>query len=403
MDVSRIQQNAVNFTARKALPEKQAGAKQNQIQDQVQLGSGGEEARAPKKWTIMHYSAADNNLTSYLVTDVNEMEKVGSTNTMNVVVQLDRGGSNCKRYILQQDGNMKEINSPIIKDLGSTNMSDPNVLANFIVESEKQYPAQHYALIISDHGYAWKGAVEDESHKGWMSTPEIRQGIEMAEKKTGKKLDVVGFDACLMASTEVAHELKDHAGFLVASEQTEGGNGWPYTPLLTSKSMETLSRAMSSKLDVTPREFATKIVETAQSDQWTLPTMSATDLSKMDNVAKATDNFAKQLLDTKTPDSVFKDIIRKTENFHGFKDQYHFAQQVADSKDIKDTKLKKSAEEFMVSLKKAVIAEQHSYKHPNAHGLNAEIPSGQGVGRGYSDLKYAKETLWDEAMNKITK
>jgi len=402
MDIKRVSQAATAHTP-KVAPKKaeKKDAAPAGIKDRVSIGKKDETPEAPKKWTIMHYSAADNNLTSYLVTDVNEMEKVGSTKNMNVVVQLDQGDDNCKRYYLQPDGNMHEITSPVIKDLGSANMSDPQVMGNFIAETMKKYPAEHYALIISDHGYAWKGAVEDESHNGWMTTPDIRKGIEMGEKEGGNKLDLIGFDACLMATTEVAHELGNREGFLVASEQTEGANGWPYTPLLTPKLLKNLERALRTKLNISPKELATKIVDTAEGDQGTLPTMSATDLSKTKELAKASDDLAKAILITDTPNDTLKTIMKNTQSFYGFKDQYHFAEQINKHEEITDEKLKEAAAGMMTAIKSAVIAEQHSSRYPNAHGLTAEIPSWGGVGAGYENLKFRRDTKWAEAMNKI--
>ncbi len=402
MTIRRINQTSVSVPQRVQSKVSPKAQDTSQIKDKVTIGSKEDTTAPKKKWTIMHYSAADNNLTSYLVKDVNEMEAVGSTNTMNIIVQLDKGGKDCKRYYLKKDGNMYEITSPVIKDMGQVNMSDPKVLADFIASTMKKYPAEHYALIISDHGGGWKGAVEDDSDHGWMTTPDIRKALDMAEKETGKKLDVLGFDACLMSTTEVAYEMKDHVKYLVASEQTEGANGWPYTPLLTKKTLQKLDRSMRGKLDLTPEEFAKKMVEAAEGDQGTLPTMAATDLSKMKKVADATNLLAAHIiLSDDSTKSTLKSIARKTQSFYGLKDQYHFAEQITKDESIKDEKLKKAAKALMDALKEAVIAEQHSSRYPNAHGLTAEIPSWGGVGKGYTDLKYAENTLWDEAMNSL--
>jgi hypothetical protein len=368
--------------------------------DSVSIGAN---ETKPKKWTIMHYTAADNNLTEFMVHDVNEMEVIGSTENMNLVIQLDKGGSDCKRYYLTQDSDLNKINSPMLQDMGSTNMADPKVLTDFIVFAQKNYPAENFALILSDHGGGWPGAISDDSHGGWMTTPDIRKSIDDAIAQTGKKIDVLGFDACLMASTEVAYEMKDNAKFLVASEQTEGGAGWAYTPLLTKRSLENLDRAMREKLNIPPDEFAKKIVTMAQGAQGDLPTMSATDLSKMKDVADATNLFAGQIILTDTPNDVFKKIANNTQSFYGFKDIFHFADQVAKSKDITDEKLKKAAAGMTSAIKGAVIAEEHSSRYPNAHGLTSEIPTYGGPEAKYLDLRYAQNTLWDEAMGKMNK
>jgi hypothetical protein len=45
-------------------------------------------APRPKKWTVMVFLNAANNLEPYGIEDMNEMEKIGSTRDVNVVVEL---------------------------------------------------------------------------------------------------------------------------------------------------------------------------------------------------------------------------------------------------------------------------------------------------------------------------
>ena len=400
MEIRSINQGLVNTPLKSAAkPAAKKETTEAQPRDTVAVGSEKED-KAPKKWTILHYTAADNNLTSYMTKDVNEMESVGSTKNMNLVVQLDRGGSDCKRYYLTKDGDMSKINSPMLKDMGRTDMADPKVLADFIKFGVKNYPAENYALIISDHGNGWKGAVSDDSHYSWMTTPEIRSALDMAQKETGKKMDILGFDACLMASTEVGYEMQGNAQYLVASENTEGANGWPYVPLLNKQTLQNLEKALRSKLDITPKDFAKKIVEDA-SDSYDISTLSATELSKMPNLARACNSLAKQIMKTDTPKEVLQKIAGKTKEFYGYKDLYDFADRIEDSKDIKDNALKAYAKLVKTTVERAVIAEEHSLFQRGAHGLTIEAPDSGKVDYGYKNLNFAKDTQWDEAMNHI--
>ncbi len=356
-----------------------------------------------KKWTVLHYAAADNNLNSFIRSDINEMEKIGSTDTMNLVVQLDNGGSDCKRYYLTADQDPNKLNSAVLQDMGSTNMSDPKQLANFLIWGFKNFPADHVAVIIGDHGGGWKGAIEDDSHNGWTSMPQIREAIKEFKAATGKDIDILGWDACLMATSEVGYEVKDDVKYMVASEESEGGAGWSYTPLLTAKSLADINRALKQKLNISPEEFAIKMVSNAAADQASLPTMSAIDISKIDQVAKSSTNLAQAIIATDTPNATLKALARKTQSFSGNKDQYHFCELIVNSKDIKDDNLKAAAKDVMAAIKAAVIAEEHSEQYPNAHGLTVEIPKYGGVEAGYKDLQFAKDTMWDEGMNKMSK
>ncbi|MCL5773229.1 MAG: clostripain-related cysteine peptidase [Firmicutes bacterium] len=378
----------------------------NLLKNAAQVGAAPaskDAAPAKKKWTILQYSAADNNLTSAMVDDINDMESVGSSPETNLVAQLDTGGKEGgRRYFLVKDSDKGKINSPVLQKLGDVNMSDPKVLADFIKWGMKNYPAEHYMLILSDHGGGWEGAIQDEGSGGWMSIDDIKQGIKMAQDETGKKVDVLGFDACLMASTEVGYELKNQAKYMVASEETEGADGWPYTRILTSKTLKNIQNVLRKKIDLPPEELAKKIVRDSESDQGTISTLSALDMSKMDTVAKAADNLAGQIIKTDTSKGILKDIARGTESFNGFKDLYHFAEQITSSDKIKDEELKKSAQEVVDVLKNTVLAEQHSDKYPNAHGLTVELPSWGSPSPEYKKTDFAKDTKWEDALKKLS-
>ena len=49
----------------------------------------------------------------------------------------------------------------------------------------------------------------------------------------GRKIDLLGMDACLMNMVEVAYQLRDSVNVIVGSEIEEPFDGWPYTEILT--------------------------------------------------------------------------------------------------------------------------------------------------------------------------
>lgn len=357
--------------------------------------------QAPAKWTVLLYSAADNNLTSYMVDDVKEVESVGSDAYTNLVAQVDQGGDvGAARYLLQKSSDPSQISSPKVGDLGSMNMSDPDQLADFIKWGVQSYPAEHYMVVISDHGNGWKGAVQDVSHNGWMTPGMIREGFEKAQAATGKKIDVLGMDACLMASTEYAHEMKDCADYLVLSEQTEGADGWNYSRILNSEMLNNLKSMQMMKINVDPRELAVMGVSSAELRQDTLPTMSAIDTSKVPALTAAVSDLGKAIVASDTPGSVILDAARSSESFYGYKDLGDFTknlQQGSASDAIKEAAAKTS-----VALKDAVIAEQHSDTYPGATGLTIEVPTWGGVQSGYTDLKFDRDSQWSQALQKVT-
>ncbi|GAG72108.1 unnamed protein product, partial [marine sediment metagenome] len=92
------------------------------------------------EWTVMVYLAADNDLESAGINDINEMEMVGSSSDVNIVVQADRipGYDNSngdwtttRRYYITQDFDPVQINSQLKSDLGELNMGDSQTLVDF--------------------------------------------------------------------------------------------------------------------------------------------------------------------------------------------------------------------------------------------------------------------------------
>lgn len=124
------------------------------------------------------------------------------------------------------------------ENLGSVSMTDPDTLSSFIRWCANEFPANRNALIFWDHGggsVSGFGYDEKFQSSGSMSLAEIDEALTDG----GVRFDFVGFDACLMATTENALMLSKHADYMIASEETEPGIGWYYTNWLTSLSRNT--------------------------------------------------------------------------------------------------------------------------------------------------------------------
>ena len=135
------------------------------------------------------------------------------------------------------------------EDAGNKSMTDPETLASFIRWGEKNYPADRMALIFWDHGggsVSGFGYDEKFSSSGSMDLAEIDRALT----KGGVQFDFVGFDACLMATTETALMLSKHADYLIASEETEPGIGWYYTDWLSNLSNNTSRSTLEIGKDI---------------------------------------------------------------------------------------------------------------------------------------------------------
>ncbi len=195
------------------------------------------------EWTILIYMAADNDLESFALADLNEMEYVGSSDAVNVVVQIDRAAqydtsagnwTDTRRFLITQDRQITNLASEPVQIIGETNTGDPTTLANFLTWGIITYPARHYALVIWDHGGSWQGVAWDvASDNDDLQLSELRAALEQATTQTGlDQLDLIGFDACLMGAFEVYQSIAPYAKYGVASAELVPGDGWDYLGLL---------------------------------------------------------------------------------------------------------------------------------------------------------------------------
>ena len=207
---------------------------------------------ADKEWTILVYMDADNNLEANGLKDFNEMEKVGSSDNVNIIVQMDRASgystldgdwTDTKRFFVEKDDDIEKITSPVIENLGEKNMGDEKTLENFIIWGMENYPAKRYFLIIWNHGGGWrvynkrnanrpKAIAWDDTDNDVLNFSEVRDAINNAVSLKKHKIDIVGYDACLVGMVEIADMSKGTSEYptdiMVASEFTEPLDGWPY-------------------------------------------------------------------------------------------------------------------------------------------------------------------------------
>lgn len=214
-------------------------------------GGGGGGGGGQREWTVMVYMAADNSLAVQGVLDLDEMEDAGITDRIQTVVQaefspavLDQQGCtaacfnrpnfNTFRYAITQAGGSAK-NGPdrgtVTEVNGGSNvdMTDPNTLKDFIAWAKANYPANHYMLVLWNHGGGYTGLIQDETSggSGLMSLEDLKTGL------TGSGgLDVIDFDMCLMAGYETLAKIAGLTSYAIFSEEVVPGEGNPYTSIL---------------------------------------------------------------------------------------------------------------------------------------------------------------------------
>lgn len=109
------------------------------------------------------------------------------------------------------------------------NMGNADTLSDFMNYCYESYPADQYGLILWNHGGgAFNGYGFDELTNDCLSLMELNNALKDTPFTGDQKLEWIGFDACLMATIEVADALSPYANYLIASQEPEPGCGWDY-------------------------------------------------------------------------------------------------------------------------------------------------------------------------------
>ncbi|MFQ6128053.1 MAG: clostripain-related cysteine peptidase [Thermoplasmata archaeon] len=361
------------------------------------------------RWTIMVYMAADNDLEHMSLLDFEEMAQVGSTGDVKIVVQYDRkvGGastnpdwSSTKRFLIQEGDEPLPENQ--IEDIGEASMDDPTTLVDFAHWAMSAFPADHYFLILWDHGLSWQGLVKDESNSSnYLITPELGMALEqIVADNGGRKLDIVGFDTC-RTTLEIMYEIKDYVDFIVGSEKDEDARGWAYDdflqPLVENPSM--------TPLEVS-RTVVDAFIEEYEGVSAYSAILSAVNASRIDILVESLDNLVWDLIRF-IP--YYGEEIRKarseTEKYEiDERDLYDLADEL--TKYVENVRIKREAEIVKSQVLFAVEYERHwdneqdlkGVRLIDAHGVSLSYPTTQ-VLTTYTDLAFSKDTLWDEFLD----
>jgi len=356
------------------------------------------------KWTFMVYVAGDNNLDPAALKDIAEMAKVGSSEDLNVIVQLDRANDQKTRrfYITKGGGYQKDC----VETFEETNTGDPAVLEGFILWGMKRYPASRYALIIWNHGGGWWDeperarrniAYDDSSGGDALNNQELQDVLNKVAQIRGKKIDILGMDACLMAMLEVAYQLRDSVEVTVGSEEEEPFDGWPYDQVLeTLKNSPRLNTTTLGKMIV--KEYIKSYQKKGED-----VTQSALNLLNISDVVCKLNALSWELIANIEDIDLLDAIATAWEEspkffYDNYIDLYRFVQVLKDrcnQKEIKD-----KAGDLLQSLKpggkRMIIHQRHLGKRlRHSQGISIYFPSSE-VNPKYRELDFYRDCSWGE-------
>ena len=357
-----------------------------------------------KPVTFLTFKALDNNLGVTLPMHLNTLEKAGSNANVNALVLADDvGPNNTRQYYITQDSQPETITSPWTKAGrdGEMNTGGGAALGAAMRWGFGTYPSKMRWLDVNNHGGGYYGIAQDDNADSIIRLPQLAAAIKRGN--SGQKLDLLTFDACLMATAEVTYELRDAAKVMVASEDSSYALGMNYDASLA---------ALAKKPTTDPDDLARDLVMRAQrkGKQVALFTISAIDLSKGDRVAGSVDQLGKALLNAMPRNAAaIKMSLNAVKPFYvAGPDKSDFnhrdLNEVVDQlrQRVQDPAVQAACQAVKGTLfnKGGAILLSRAAREENkvARGLSIYLPTDGEIDPIYKATAFAKATSWDEFL-----
>lgn len=369
-----------------------------------------------KEWTFLLFLNGHNNLSSFGTMNLKDMEKSGSTDQVNLVVEWGKSDdSKTHRLLVEKSTNPSQVTSPTLMSRENVDMGDYRNLVDFAKWGIQNFPAKHYFIAVWNHGSGWHfqnllrtGSgfqitdISFDDETGNKITTE-QLGLAMNEIQTylGRKIDIYGSDACLMQMIEVAAEMKDAVNYFVGSQDLEPGEGWPYGPFM---------QAWTANPGISPQDLSillSKEYLKSYSGSGVYGrrdvTFSALDLTELDALNASTTALAAHLknLDAASLKKI-KTAANATQDFYysDYKDLGDFVKRIEVLQINADRQL---LSQVKTDLSKVVLTTDNSATFAGATGVSIWLPSYKSnYMERYKGLQFDLLTNWSSLITALT-
>jgi hypothetical protein len=364
--------------------------------------------------------------------DINEMEDVGSTDKVAVVVEHNRiaqgdGGIKFSNgadtyFVVKDRPDNKEIVSKVIDVTPDGDMGSWRHFARSVKKAIRRFNPDKLIVVLWNHGNGYFGIAYDDVSGNRIKVDEIGKALKDISMFYGRKIDIFAMDACLMQMAEVISEIKDYARFIVASEEIIPGPGYPYDDILRSINQASDIRNIAiSMVDAYDKAYnGGKYSNSAPT------TLSVIDTSKFNGFI----NHLNRWVDTAVASRDFK-IITSTdviENSFFFErdeamgyvlneetegiltrsaDLASYLEKVLDV--AKDEKIVKETQSLVDYIKSSLVVYHKggdfenlqglSYRD-NTYGISIYLPKFRYRSTTYENLTFTRISRWDEFIKK---
>ncbi|MCW8125809.1 clostripain-related cysteine peptidase [Microbulbifer halophilus] len=207
-----------------------------------------------KEWTFLAYMNGDNALVDSATSDFQRMAAADLGGNVNLLVFIDYDASQEKRN-KQGEGTGEKYprgaflfrlpggggDPQLVQWFDELNMDNPATLRRAVARAFSLFPSRRRALLLWDHGGSWPWGFGGDQQDGTLESPRgirtaeiagaVRSGLERAALSA--PLDLLGFDACLLAGAEVTQDLVGVTRLYLAPAEMDYGGSWNYTGFLS--------------------------------------------------------------------------------------------------------------------------------------------------------------------------
>ena len=342
-------------------------------------------------WTYAIYMDGDNNLEPYWAgTSLPLLEAVPVSSSVNIVAFVDLGSTSGM--------SVQKISGTTVTTVltaAEMNMGDPATLTWCINQAAALFPSTYLVMSMWDHGYAWNYVCKDDTSSDSLSMQELQAGIANA----GKRLDILAFDCCNMGNIEVAYQvsLTNLVSYMVASEETVPGNGFPYDKMLNK---------LVANPAMLPRDFSMAMVdgwgEYYATQTWaTTVNLAAIDVVQLKATISTFTTWSadmKSLLPGyKTPYATALKNAYYMWGTHYFTDLYDYGLHLKTTKGVNDAKLKADTTTMQNAVLGYCIKVWDGKRMTDCKGISLYWGTGNewsSHATAYMQLAFAVDTGW---------
>lgn len=386
-------------------------------------------------WNYLVYMGADNNLERFAIDNLIDMQAVGSSSKVNVMVLVDRSPGYDKshdnwsgtRLYRVTKKNESVFDQEIIIDYDELDMTNAENIKNFLLYSMTNYPSKKTSLVLWSHGTGIypDGILFNETKKstnravihdystGYNSSDSVSvQSLETVfseiYKVTGKKINILQFDSCLMQMNEIIWQLHDYVDYIVGAETDVPATGNNYISVLESFNVFSVNEEkelVNQLVEAFYNNYSSSLISTSYSAVYIGEGFTEYKNAFnyfIDELLNLSDNELKVIYNIRSQ------LYSYSETYTEYVDLYDFVNNVRLNSSFTNSEISKKANNVISELDKIILNSKVTNNYVGKlNGIGINFPKSQEILNLYSNsdnyniIRFSQDTKWSNFLIKI--